>query len=121
MSLKVNYCITCGSRPVMVSTGERVEVYRCMGCGRTLTVEERLGEEVGIEVVKRAPSEDEIQLMQALYRKGQVWDEQVDRETRKKLRRLEEIGLVECRTLVDKRSFWQVSIKGIRFLEGEDV
>jgi transcription initiation factor IIE alpha subunit len=81
---------------------------------------EKPRQRTGLRIVEETPDEGEASLLRALYQEGQLWDEQVDRETRRMLRRLEAIGLVECRTLIDKRSFWAVSIKGLRLLGGEE-
>jgi protein-arginine kinase activator protein McsA len=118
----VNHCINCGDRPALVSLTkvegrhrDLAEVYSCEACGWKLMAVRNDGL---VDIVASAPSplEEDVQMLRALYQRGQVWDEQLDRETRKVLRKLEGMGLVECRTLVDKRSFWAVSIGGLRFL-----
>ncbi len=118
----VNHCINCGGKPALVSLtdvqgrlGELAEVYRCEACGWRLMA---VRDDGMVDIVASAPipSKEDVHHLRNIYERGQVWDEELDRETRKRYRRLEAMGLVKCRTLVDKRSFWVVSIRGLRFL-----
>jgi hypothetical protein len=104
---------------MLISPRGTARTYKCPECSMLFTVEKPC-QKAGLRVVEETPSKEEARLLRALYQEGQLWDEHVDRETRRMLRRLEAMGLVECRTLVDKRSFWAVSIKGLRLLGGEE-